>query len=129
MGQLVGDTTRARSGSQQLQRNLQLNVDIINIVQDHASDVLSFLVAGLNERVFIEKDVDMIRLVFLFLDFDILMEKVVSVGASQVAVTTFRRFHQAAITIDPSSRDLEKSEEIRLQYREFLRRAVFGSVS
>ena len=122
MGQLVGDTTRARSGSQQLQRNLQLNVDIINIVQDHASDVLSFLVAGLNERVFIEKGVDMIRIVFLFLDFDILMEKVVSVGASQVAVTTFRRFHQAAITIDPSSRDLEKSEEIRIQYREFLRR-------
>ena len=57
------------------------------------------------------------------------MEKVVRVGASQVAVTTFRRFHQAALTIDPSSRDLEKSEEIRLQYREFLRRAVFGSVS
>ena len=52
-----------------------------------------------------------------------------SVGASQVAVTTFRRFHQAALTIDPSSRDLEKSEEIRPQYREFLRRAVFGSVS
>ena len=50
------------------------------------------------------------------------MEKVLSVGASQVAVTTFRRFHQAAITIDPSSRDLEKSEEIRIQYREFLRR-------
>ena len=64
MGQLVGDTTRARSGSQQLQRNLQLNVDIINIVQDHASDVLSFLVAGLNERVFREKDVDMIKLEF-----------------------------------------------------------------
>ena len=45
-----------------------------------------------------------------------------NVFASQVAVTTFRRFHQAAITIDPSSRDLEKSEEIRIQYREFLRR-------
>ena len=125
MGQLVPDASisRTRAGIQQHQNNLLLNLeDIVKTVEKRALDVVEYLKTGLKERVFKAEDIKIIENIRVLVDLENLQEKVSNSGAVHTSVINFNKFFDAAKKLNPTLEEECDEQEIKLQYREFLRR-------
>ena len=123
-GQLVADPLKdTRIGRRQKEAiKLLAEDDIIKAVNTRASDLVTHLVTRLEDKVYREKDIKVIKNTRVLLSTRNLMLSVLSRGAANVANLTWEMFYCSSVEVDPTLLQRVSDEEYRLQYREFVRR-------
>jgi hypothetical protein len=123
-GKLVADPLRdTRVGRRQRDAIKLLDEDkIIEMVMKRAADLVTHLSSRMEDKVYGEQDIKVIKNTRVLLETRSLMQSVVSRGASTVANLTLDRFIASAVEVDPELLQRADEQEIRMQYREYLRR-------
>ena len=96
--------------------------DIIEAVNKRASNLVKHLVDRLEEKVYREKDIKVIKNTRVVLSTRNLMLSALSRGSVTAANLTWEKFYSSSVEVDPTLLDRISEEEYRLQYREFVRR-------
>ena len=76
----------------------------------------------MEEKVYREEDIKIIKNTRVVLEAKNLMNSVIARGASTVSNLTWSRFQGSCVVIDPSLLDRVTEEELKAQYREYVRR-------
>ena len=92
------------------------------MVMKRAADLVTHLSSRMEDKVYGEEDIKVIKNTRVLLEARSLMQSVVSRGASTVANLTFDRFLASAVEVDSELLQKADMQEIRMQYREYLRR-------
>ena len=123
-GKLVSDPLRdTRVGKRKRDAIKLLNEQsIIEMVKKCAADLVTHLSSRMEEKVYGEEDIKVIKNTRVLLETRSLMQSVESRGASTVANLTFDRFLSSAVEVDTDLLLRADKQELRVQYREFLRR-------
>ena len=123
MGQKLPDSNRTRAGYKQHAFSLELKVeDIVKSIDRRASDTTKFLLSGLETKVYtteVKKDIENVRVI---LDLQSLTKRAKFHGAAHVASVEFEKFHRSSLAMDQNLKEMCGKVELRLQYREFVRR-------
>lgn len=123
LGQLTTDSSRTRVGSQVAKDWLKEDrKSTAEKVYKRGSDVVSFLAEGLEEKVFDRDTIDMINHSRKLLNLESEMIKIKTNGAANVCSLGWRGFRSAATYFEPAVFSRVPEAEMRLQYREFIRR-------
>ena len=96
--------------------------DIIKAVERRATDLVSHLSSRLEDKVYREKDVKMIKHTRVLLSSRNLMLSVVARGATTVSNLTWEKFLASSQEVDPTLLERTSKEEYRIQFREYVRR-------
>ena len=123
-GQLVADPLKdTRIGGRKKEATKLLNGDdIIKAVERRATDLVSHLSSRLEDKVYREKDVKMIKHTRVLLSSRNLMLSVVARGATTVSNLTWEKFLASSQEVDPTLLERTSKEEYRIQFREYVRR-------
>ena len=123
-GKLVSDPLRdTRVGRRKRDAIKLLDEEkIIELVGKHATELVTHLSSRMEDKVYKEEDIKIIKNTRILLETRNLMQSVVSRGASAVANLTFDRFLASAEEVDSELLQRVDCHELRLEYREFLRR-------
>ena len=123
-GQLVSDPLRdTRIGRKQKKAASLLDQDaIIKVVEQRAVDVVMHMTSRLEEKVYQEKDLQVIKNTRVLLSAHSMMLSVESRGASTVSNLTWEKFLVSSVEVDPSLLQRISEEQLRVQYREYVRR-------
>ena len=123
IGCLVEDGSRTRVGSVTEARNRLLDINtVVRTVNTRALDVTTFLYDGLKSRVYTDQDRILINHIRRLLDMKTLICNVQTNGAATVSTLKWRSFRESAVFIENSILTRVSEEELRLQYKEFVRR-------
>ena len=123
LGQLTGDSSRTRAGTQVTSEGLKENREsVIKRIYKRAEGVLTFLIDGLVEKVYSEDDIIMLNHSRKLLDLQSILVKFHTNGAVRVSDQGWRGFKAAATYFEPEILKRIPEAELRLQYREFNRR-------
>jgi hypothetical protein len=123
MACLVEDGSKTRMGRNIEASNRLLDVDsVIKTVAKRAHSVTKFLLEGLRERVYISKDVVVINHIRRLLDLKTLGASILTHGASSISNLKWRSFRDSAVFVENAVLTRISEDELRLQFREFIRR-------
>ena len=123
-GKLVADPLRDTRASRRQKDAIKLLDEdkIIKEVEKRATDLVTHLSSRLEEKVYREKDILVIKNTRVVLGARNLMQSVVTRGAPTVANLTWDRFLASSVEVDPSLLERVSAVELRVQYREYLTR-------
>lgn len=123
-GQLVADPIRdTRIGRRNRESTKLLNEDdIIQVVQERGKSLVSHLSSRLEQKVYREADIKVIKNSRVLLGARNLMLNVHSRGASTIANLTCDKFLGSALEVDSKLFERIRDQEFRNQYREYTRR-------
>jgi hypothetical protein len=123
LGQLTAEASRTRAGTQVTSEWLKENrKSVVERVDKRAEGVLTFLIEGLEEKVYSEEDIIMINHSRKLLNLQSILVKVSTNGSVRVSDQGWRGFKAAAQYFEPEILRRIPEDELRLQYREFNRR-------
>ena len=121
VGQLVSAELSTRAGVRKTKENELLNqADIISKCLEDLKVYTQHLGNKLYEKVFCESDKKMIESLRVLLDLEGLCMKIKTSGAAHVASIQSKQFIEKSRSIVQNIEDIS-DQEIRLQYRDFLR--------
>ena len=123
-GRLVADPLRDTRASRRQRDAIKLLDEdkIIRKVEKRATDLVTHLSSRLEDKVYREKDIMVIKNTRVLLGASSLMQSVVTRGAPTVANLTWDKFLASSVEVDTSLLERVSAVELRVQYREYVRR-------
>jgi hypothetical protein len=123
MGCLVEDGSKTRMGRSTEAKNRLLDVDtVIQTVTKRAVSVTNFLLNGLRVRVYTNQDVIVINHIRRLLDLRTLVASIETHGATAISTLKWKSFKDSAVFVENAVLARIGEDELRLQFREFVRR-------
>jgi hypothetical protein len=123
MGMAREEGNRTRAGNMFTEEFVRVDrSDVIETVNKRATEVVSFLLVGLKEKVYSNKDVIIINNLRTVLDLKIIMKKIKIFGSCRVSDLGWRNFCDIAVFFEQGMLVRIGEDELRTQYREFNRR-------
>ena len=95
---------------------------IIKVVEKRASDVVNHISSKLGEKVYREKDIQVVKNTRVLLGAHSLLQSVVARGAPIVANLTWDKFFASSVEVDSSLMQRVSEQEFKDQFREYVRR-------
>ena len=123
-GQLVADPLRDTRVGRKEKNNIKLlnKEDIIDGVQQRATDIVKHLSSRLEEKVYRKEDIAIINSTRIVLGAHNLINSLAARGAPAVSSLTWDKFLRSSVMLDPDLMERVPEEEYRLQFKEYLRR-------
>ena len=123
-GKLVADPLRdTRAARREKDAIKLLDQDaIIKVVEKRARDVVNHLSSKLDDKVYREKDIRVVKNTRIVLGAHSLLQSVVARGAPTVANLTWDKFYTSSVEVDSSLMERVSEHEFKEQYREYVRR-------
>ena len=123
IGCLAEDGSKTRAGASQTMRVRLLDVDkVVETVTERARSVTTFLHTGLSNSVYTGGDVIMINNVRRLLDLKTLIAEINLHGAASTSSVKWRAWSDSAKFIENDLFARISADELRLQFRDFVRR-------
>ena len=123
IGCLAEEGSKTRVGTEQTKRVALLDLEkVVETVTKRAVSVVSFLCNGLSTNVYSNNDIIYLDNIRRLLDLKLLIAAIEQSSAASVSSNRYRSWLDAAKFVEPDLFARITADELRMQYREFVRR-------